>query len=42
VKNVNKVTALTSMSINSPVLVASRTVSYNPPRRICVGFSYNC
>ncbi|HLN30860.1 MAG TPA: hypothetical protein VK395_24180 [Gemmataceae bacterium] len=38
-KNVNKVTALTSMSISAPVLGASPTVSDKPPRHIGVGFS---
>jgi hypothetical protein len=41
VTNFNTVTALASMSISSPVLGASRTVSYNPPRHIGVGFSYD-
>jgi hypothetical protein len=41
VKNVNNLTALTSMSIRSPVLGASRTVSYNPPRHVGVGYSYD-
>ena len=35
--NVIDATALTSMSINSPVLGASRTVNCNPPRHIGVG-----
>jgi hypothetical protein len=39
VKNVNNVTALTSMIISSPVLGAARTVSDNAPRHLGVGFS---
>jgi len=41
VKNVNNTTALTSMSIASPVLGAGRTVNYTPPRHFGVGLTYD-
>jgi iron complex outermembrane receptor protein len=41
VKNATNVTALSSMSISSPVLGAARTVNYAPPRYFGVGASYD-
>ena len=41
VKNATNKTALTSMSIASPILGGARTVNYTPPRHIGVGFSYD-
>jgi outer membrane receptor protein involved in Fe transport len=41
VRNVNNKTALTSMSIASPILGGARTVNYTPPRHFGVGFSYD-
>ncbi|HMC14336.1 MAG TPA: TonB-dependent receptor [Albitalea sp.] len=41
VRNANNKTALTSMSIASPVLGGARTVNYTPPRHFGVGFTYD-
>ncbi len=41
VKNANNVTALSSMSISSPVLGSARTVNYVPPRYVGVGVTYD-
>ncbi|MES2950382.1 MAG: TonB-dependent receptor [Pseudomonadota bacterium] len=41
VKNATNVTALSSMSISSPVLGAARTVNYAPPRYFGVGVTYD-
>jgi iron complex outermembrane recepter protein len=41
VRNAANTTALTSMSIASPILGAARTVNYTPPRHFGVGFTYD-
>ena len=41
VRNANNATALTSMTIASPVLGGARTVNYTPPRYFGVGFTYD-
>jgi len=41
VRNANNATALTSMTIASPVLGGARTVNYTPPRHFGVGFTYD-
>ena len=41
VKNATNVTALSSMSISSPLLGAARTVNYAPPRYVGVGVTYD-
>ncbi len=41
VKNAGNVTALSSMSISSPVLGSARTVNYVPPRYVGLGVSYD-
>jgi len=41
VKNATNKTALTSMTIASPILGGARTVNYTPPRHFGVGFSYD-
>jgi iron complex outermembrane recepter protein len=40
-RNANDTVATTSMSIASPVLGASRQVTYTPPRQFAVGLSYD-
>ena len=41
VKNVTNETAITSMSIASPLLGAARQVTYTPPREIGIGASFD-
>jgi len=41
VRNANNATALTSMTIASPILGGARTVNYTPPRHFGVGFTYD-
>jgi len=41
VRNANNATALTSMTIASPILGGARTVNYTPPRHYGIGFTYD-
>jgi iron complex outermembrane recepter protein len=41
VRNAGNTTALTSMTIASPILGAARTVNYTPPRHFGLGFTYD-